>query len=376
MTVRPSATVAGGLGLTPKHLCAWPGADRRNPPRGDRHRLVLQALAAAIIASVDRLLAGRRDLDVLDVGCGCKPYLLFFASRARSYRGLDPVAGQWVDDVGSAEALPLPRCQLRPGALHAGPRARVRAGSRRQEDPPRPSSARRRVRLDSRRLPLPPRSSGFQPGLLALDPRRVGASVPDAGRLGRHRGRANGDVAAWLGYIMSQFVDEAGQRVGSERVRRTLVTAVNVLSAAVDRRYPPRARPRPAGRYQPTTCSPPSSRDEPDAAPRPALHARHGGAPCDRRPSARWLGHGARCRRSRRATRTVPQGLRQQRAVRASRVTSRPGRAVADAPRESAAGRNNQSRPRRKASKPGLRLPSASIRPPWTPPSAVGASYR
>lgn len=87
-------------------LAAWPGRERRAPTRADRAYLTLGTLARQIGDQVDRRYAGRRDLRVLDVGCGAKPYLPLVAHRASSYRGIDSVPGPYVDDVGSAEDLP------------------------------------------------------------------------------------------------------------------------------------------------------------------------------------------------------------------------------------------------------------------------------
>lgn len=87
-------------------LSDWPARERRRPRRTERDYLVLSALAHEIVGAVERHLSGRRDLRVLDVGCGDKPYLPLVAHRAVSWRGLDYDPGPLVDDLGAADALP------------------------------------------------------------------------------------------------------------------------------------------------------------------------------------------------------------------------------------------------------------------------------
>jgi SAM-dependent methyltransferase len=53
-------------------------------------------------------LAGKRDFDIVDVGCGDKPFYPFFKSICRSYVGTDVLTGNpMVDVVCPAEALQL-----------------------------------------------------------------------------------------------------------------------------------------------------------------------------------------------------------------------------------------------------------------------------
>ena len=87
-------------------LRRWPAADRRDPPYGDRNYLSLSSLARDLRAAVEAAFPDRTDLRVLDIGCGAKPYLPLVAHHAASYRGLDSEPGEYVDDVGGAEALP------------------------------------------------------------------------------------------------------------------------------------------------------------------------------------------------------------------------------------------------------------------------------
>jgi len=80
----------------------WPGEERRRPSRGERSWSMLAPLSLWLEE------AGRaaEEQRVLDVGCGVKPYLPFFAT-AREYVGVDVVPGEQVDVVASVEHLPL-----------------------------------------------------------------------------------------------------------------------------------------------------------------------------------------------------------------------------------------------------------------------------
>jgi SAM-dependent methyltransferase len=86
-------------------IARWPGGEQRDPPLRHRSYLPWASLATAIRTRVETLGA-RRDLRVLDVGCGDKPYFPLVAHRAVEYRGFDANPGPHVDDLGSAEALP------------------------------------------------------------------------------------------------------------------------------------------------------------------------------------------------------------------------------------------------------------------------------
>jgi SAM-dependent methyltransferase len=87
-------------------LEAWPGHDLRAPARTSPDYLAKALLSRQLAAAIERSCAGRTNLDVLDVGCGEKPYFPYVAPYAGSYRGFDFVAGPTVDDVGVAEDLP------------------------------------------------------------------------------------------------------------------------------------------------------------------------------------------------------------------------------------------------------------------------------
>jgi SAM-dependent methyltransferase len=85
----------------------WPGAARRNPPRGSPTYAVRAPLAAWLRSEADRA-RGRfpNGYRVLDVGSGAKPYYPFFADGASEYVGVDakdPAA----DLHGPVEQLPV-----------------------------------------------------------------------------------------------------------------------------------------------------------------------------------------------------------------------------------------------------------------------------
>ena len=232
----------GDLDLSAADLAGWPGEERRNPRLGDRHYLALRTLADSLQASIERSLGDRRGLDVLDLGCGAKPYLPLFASRARSYRGLDAVPGPYVDDVGPAETIPYAD-----GSFDVVFCTQV---FEHIDDPSAATAEIHRV--------LRPGGVAFVSthGVFLYHPDPPGSDRDywrwtHAG-LRRLFDRAaewesievvpNGDVVACLGYITAQFVDEAGQRLRRPRLHRAALAALNWSAQALDRRYPPRAR--------------------------------------------------------------------------------------------------------------------------------------
>ena len=81
--------------------------DRRlNPAPWQATYLMLRPLAVQIAAAVRSRIDGRR-VDVVDVGCGNRPYEPLFERVARSYVGIDLYPGEGIDLIGSAEALPV-----------------------------------------------------------------------------------------------------------------------------------------------------------------------------------------------------------------------------------------------------------------------------
>jgi SAM-dependent methyltransferase len=84
----------------------WPFPARRYPTPDDPDYLGSKGLSVALRDVIRTELAGRSELDILDVGCGQKPFYPFFKSLARSYVGTDIIEGNpMVDRVCPVEAL-------------------------------------------------------------------------------------------------------------------------------------------------------------------------------------------------------------------------------------------------------------------------------
>jgi SAM-dependent methyltransferase len=82
--------------------------DRRLRPRPTQANfLLLRTLARQLEQAIALHLRPRGPVDVLDVGCGSKPYEQLFEGVARRYVGVDVAPGPAVDVVGSADALPF-----------------------------------------------------------------------------------------------------------------------------------------------------------------------------------------------------------------------------------------------------------------------------
>lgn len=238
----PPSHPVSGLGLSAQALAAWPGAERREPRVDDRHYLVLSSLAESLRVAVDTRLGDRAGLDVLDVGCGTKPYLPFFAERAGSYRGIDLQPGPLVDDVGGAEELPYPE-----GAFDVVLCTQV---LEHLKHPERAVGEFNRV--------LRPGGAVFASthGVFLYHPDPPGSDQDywrwtHAGLERLFREAApwtsidvvpNGDVVACLGYIACQFLGEAGDRLPVPWLGRALLSGANRFIRRLDRRFPPRAR--------------------------------------------------------------------------------------------------------------------------------------
>jgi SAM-dependent methyltransferase len=79
--------------------------DRLHPAPTQANYILLRTLRQQLERSIAE--AGPdATLDVLDVGCGTKPYASLFDGRVRRYVGVDAAPGPAVDVVASAEALP------------------------------------------------------------------------------------------------------------------------------------------------------------------------------------------------------------------------------------------------------------------------------
>lgn len=216
----------------------WPGLERREPARSDRHFLMLKPLADALRSEIERLLCARRDLRVLDVGCGVKPYYPLFESRAAEYVGIDAVPGPCSDVVGTVERLPF-----EDGRFDVVLCTQV---LEHVEDPQRAAGEIARVLA--------------RDGVALVSTHGVFLYHPDPVDLWRwtHAGLArlfrttgewseitvtpNGEAVACLGYIACQYLDELGRRSGSDVLRRALLRSVNAVASRLDARFPPRAR--------------------------------------------------------------------------------------------------------------------------------------
>jgi SAM-dependent methyltransferase len=81
--------------------------DRLKPRVWQSGYLLLRDLAAELDRQARLLLAGRGGVDIVDVGCGTRPYEPLFRPFARSYVGVDVEPGPTVDIVAPAETLPF-----------------------------------------------------------------------------------------------------------------------------------------------------------------------------------------------------------------------------------------------------------------------------
>jgi SAM-dependent methyltransferase len=222
----------------PHRLEDWPGRERREPPRSDRHYLILNSLASVLRAELERTLGGRRDLRVLDIGCGGKPYYPFFAPYASEYRGVDAKPGALVDDLGTVEALPYDDRTFDVVVCTQVLEHVV--------DPARAVAEIARV--------LSPAGVAFVSthGVFVYHPdpvdywRWTHAGLEQLFRTTASwdeiRVSSNGEAVACLGSIACQYADELGRKLGSDRVRRGMVRLINTVAERVDRRFPPNAR--------------------------------------------------------------------------------------------------------------------------------------
>ncbi len=78
-----------------------------NPKITDVHYLSLKKKAQVLSLSTEEILKNKKNLDILDVGCGSKPYKELFSSYAKTYIGLDASEETQAEIYGSAENIPL-----------------------------------------------------------------------------------------------------------------------------------------------------------------------------------------------------------------------------------------------------------------------------
>jgi SAM-dependent methyltransferase len=84
----------------------WPGADRRDPPRGTPTWSVRRPLADWLQAEARAAAERHGRYRVLDVGSGIKPYYPYFAAHADAFVGVD-LANPDADVQAPAEDLPV-----------------------------------------------------------------------------------------------------------------------------------------------------------------------------------------------------------------------------------------------------------------------------
>lgn len=86
----------------------WPYPERRKPTRDHPDYLGRRGLSTAIQTVIARELAGKSNLDILDIGCGKKPFYPFFKPYAKTYIGTDIIKDSpLIDRVCPAEALDI-----------------------------------------------------------------------------------------------------------------------------------------------------------------------------------------------------------------------------------------------------------------------------
>jgi SAM-dependent methyltransferase len=81
--------------------------DRLQPRPTQASYILLRTLAAQLRRELVARFAGRSDLEIVDVGCGQRPYEPLFASYAARYVGVDVAPGPGTDVVASGESLPF-----------------------------------------------------------------------------------------------------------------------------------------------------------------------------------------------------------------------------------------------------------------------------
>jgi SAM-dependent methyltransferase len=83
----------------------WPGRERRSPSVTDRYYLALSSLSKSLRQVIEDELVNQRDLVIVDLGCGSKPYYPWFQPYAKDYIGVDAYPGPHVDIVSPAEDI-------------------------------------------------------------------------------------------------------------------------------------------------------------------------------------------------------------------------------------------------------------------------------
>ena len=217
---------------------AWPGEERRNPPRTSPTYAVRAPLAEWLRREAQRAGAGYR---VLDVGCGVKPYYPFFAPFASEYVGVDVVENPAADLQGAVEDLPVPD-----GAFDVVLCNQVLEHC---DDPPQAVRELRRVTAAGGRV------------LASTHGVQVYHPSPDDLWRWTHAGlerlfAANGDwesvivrpgggTTSCIAMLVSTYVDVLARRGRARGIGRGVVAALNAPAEAADGRFPALREPRP-----------------------------------------------------------------------------------------------------------------------------------
>lgn len=67
--------------------------------------LVFDALNKSLKKAIEK--HGKTNLEILDIGCGSKPYSPFFKGKTKRYVGVDLISNKYVNCIASAENLPF-----------------------------------------------------------------------------------------------------------------------------------------------------------------------------------------------------------------------------------------------------------------------------
>jgi len=205
--------------------------DKRDPRRSSPTYAVRAPLGRWLRAEADALRRRGDRVRILDVGCGDKPYEPWF-DFAESYVGVDVVENPHADLQGSVESLPVDD-----GSFDLVLCLQVLEHA---EEPARGVAELRRVTAPG--------------GLVLASTHGVQVYHPSPHDLWRwtHTGLArlfeqNGEwesvrvqpgsgTAACVGMLLSIYVDLAARRAHARRAARPLVSALNGLAEAIDRR--------------------------------------------------------------------------------------------------------------------------------------------
>ena len=85
----------------------WPGAIVRDPRLTEPHFLQHRRLLLTLAAALEQHLSGCRELVVVDVGAGKRPYYPLLASRSHQYVGVDLPGTPDPQVLGASERLPF-----------------------------------------------------------------------------------------------------------------------------------------------------------------------------------------------------------------------------------------------------------------------------